>query len=499
VSRRHSPRLAARFAVSILIAFAGVGFVLSVVVSRQLRDRQEAAANYHTVFVTDSILRYIVQPADLTAPLDTNGVRYRELLGLIQRRVLLGPVVRVKIWSPDGTVLFSDEPRLVGRIFEDEVHELSEVLEGHIESGVSDLDAEENEFERPKFSKLYQTYVPLRLGERSAGSHPVAVAELYTDYAGIASQVDKLFRTLLVTLLAGLSALYALMLPISRRVARTMSSQNVQLETQAGQLRDLLAKEQRTVAELRDLNRLKDEFVAVASHEVRTPLTAIVGYAKTLRQPQVAVDEGTRDEFLEGIERQADRLTRLVENLLASSNIEDEQRHLSLGPVSFAEACTEAVATLGQRGGRIRVDVPPDLPPVITNQQRMELILSNLLDNALKFSPNGTLCELAARHEGDSLVFWVKDRGMGIPAEELQAIFERFRQVDSSRTRQFGGVGLGLSLVRELVTSLGGSIQVTSQPGQGSMFTVTLPLQHPLGANGSSPADARVGATPSAQ
>jgi signal transduction histidine kinase len=497
MGRRHGPRLATRFAISSLIAFAAVGLALSVVVSHQLRDRQEAAATYHATFVADSILRYIVRPSDVSAPLDTQGDRYRELLRLIRHRVLLPPVVRVKIWSPDGTVVFSDEPRLVGRVFRDEVTELSEVLHGEISAEVTDLADDENVFERGRFSKLYSTYVPLSLGQRGPGSRPVAVAELYTDYAGIASEVAKLFRTLLITLLAGLSALYALMLPISRRVARTVSSQNRQLEAQAEQLKDLLAKEQRTVADLRELNRLKDEFVAVASHEVRTPLTAIVGYAKTLRRAEVDVDRETREEFLEGIERQADRLSRLVENLLATSRIEDERHRLSSGPVSFLEVCADVVGALETQGDRIQLDLPPSLPTLFTDQQRLELIVSNLVDNALKFSPNGAPCELGARQEGESLVFWVSDRGMGIPPGELDAIFERFHQVDSSRTRQFGGVGLGLSLVRDLVHTLGGTIDVTSRPGRGSRFTVRLPLQHPAMVDGAAPADERLGAVPS--
>jgi signal transduction histidine kinase len=497
VDRRRSPWLATRFAISSLIAFAAVGLALSVVVSQQLKARQEAAATYHAVFVSDSVLRYIVQPSDVSAPLDTRGDRYRELLRLIRQRVLRSPVVRVKIWSPDGTVVFSDEPRLVGREFDDEVGELAEVLDGQISAGVSDLEDEENVFERAKFSKLYSTYVPLSLG--SPESHPVAVAELYTDYAGIASEVRKLFRNLLITLLGGLSALYALVLPISRRVARTVSSQNRQLEAQAEQLRDLLAKEQRTVADLRELNRLKDEFVAVASHEVRTPLTAIVGYAKSLRRAEVDVDQETRDEFLEG-ERQADRLSRLVQNLLVSSNIEDERRRLSLEAVMFDDVCNEVIGSLGSQGARIRLDLQPGVPMVFTDRQRLELILSNLVDNALKFSPNGAPCEVGARVDASSLVFWVSDRGMGIPAEELQTIFERFHQLDSSRTRQFGGIGLGLNLVRDLVrdlvASLGGTIDVASQPGRGSRFTVRPPLRHPATVDGSASAEERVGTAP---
>jgi two-component system sensor histidine kinase SenX3 len=126
------------------------------------------------------------------------------------------------------------------------------------------------------------------------------------------------------------------------------------------------------------------------------------------------------------------------------------------------------------------------MPDVATDRQRIELILTNLLDNALKFSAEHTTCELGARVANGSLSFWVRDQGIGIGADQVDRIFERFYQIDSSITRRFGGVGLGLSLVRELVTSLGGTIQVASEPGRGSTFTVTVPL-----ASASGEADGR--------
>ena len=423
----------------------------------------------------------------MTSPIDPQSPRYQELNQIIRSRLLQAPVVRLKLWRRDGTVLYSDEPRLIGQQFGPD-DELVAAFAGESHSGVSDLNNAENVFERQRFAKLFETYVPLYLGGSGARGKTVAdaVAELYTDYAGIQQQINQLFQTLTVTLVLGLAALYLLLMPLTRRVARTLSSQNETLAEQAAQLRRLLEREQQSVAELTELNELKDGFVAMASHEVRTPLTSIIGYAKTLRRPEFAQDSAVRDEFLEAIERQGDRLSRLVENLLTVSRIEDDRGHLALVPVALGELMGDVVAGLGQRGRRVSVSLPPDLPVVVSDRQRVELIVANLLDNALKFSSPGTTCEVTARQEGDVVAISVRDRGIGIAPEHLHRIFDRFYQVDSSVTRGYGGVGLGLSLVRELAVSLGGTIEVSSVPGEGSTFTVKIPLTPPPDGNGSS-------------
>src|SRR5207249_11997189 len=143
------------------------------------------------------------------------------------------------------------------------------------------------------------------------------------------------------------------------------------------------------------------------------------------------------------------------------------------------DLCREAAEELGNQGERIRMKLPPDLPVLVTDRQLLGRVLSNLLDNALKYSPEGTPCELGARVEVNTLVFWVSDHGVGIQHERIDRIFERFYQVDSSTTRVFRGAGLGLSLVRDLLVRLGGGIEVASQPGEGSTFTIRLPIRHP--------------------
>lgn len=264
----------------------------------------------------------------------------------------------------------------------------------------------------------------------------------------------------------------------SRSLADRLAEQNEILAGQASRLRELLEKEQHTVDELRELNRMKGEFVAVVSHELRTPITALIGYAKTLRRPEFAVDAVLRDEFLERMERQADRLLRLVENLLIASNLESDRLPVAVGRVLFEDLVREVVEGLAGEASRVRVDVPHDLPVLHTDRQLLSRVLQNLVDNALKYSPDGSPCELTARSEGDRLVFSVQDRGVGIDPQELPRIFDRFYQADSSSTRTFRGAGLGLSLVQDLLAHLGGTIAVDSKPGEGSRFTVTMPFNH---------------------
>ena len=268
----------------------------------------------------------------------------------------------------------------------------------------------------------------------------------------------------------------------SRALADQLAERNALLAEQAARLEQLLEKEHATVDELRELNRMKGEFVAVVSHELRTPVTALIGYAKTLRQPEFAEDASLRSEFLERMERQGDRLLRLVENLLTAAKLESEQLTVSLGRVLFEDLCREVVEGLSSESGRIDVLVPDDLPVLHTDRQLLGRILSNLLDNALKYSPDGSPCELGAAPDGEGIAFWVRDRGIGIQREQVARIFDRFYQVDSSTTRQFRGAGLGLSMVSDLIGHLGGTIEVESEVGVGSTFTVRLPAKAPVRA-----------------
>ena len=251
--------------------------------------------------------------------------------------------------------------------------------------------------------------------------------------------------------------------------------QNEQLEEQATLLQVHLERERETVAELRELNLMKSEFVAVASHELRTPLTAIIGYANALLRPHVADDEAIREEFTVGIALQGERLMDLVQNLLTASRIESGSISVEVTPVDVAELCEQIAAEFDERRDRIELDVPTSLPLVHTDRTLFGRVLTNLIDNALKYSDDDRFCRVTAVAQGDEVRISTIDHGVGIDAGSLPHIFDRFYQVDSSATRRFGGTGLGLAIVKEILEHLGGSIEVHSTPGSGSVFTVVMP------------------------
>ena len=460
----REPRLVLRFALASLLAFVLVAVGALYLLVRNARDRAELVGARHATFVGESVLGPLFAGVNLNRPVV--GAEYRRATAAVRSRVLSdGLAVRVKVWRPDGTIVFSDEPRLVGERFPDEASELAEVAEGHLELGVSDLEDEENEFERRLADTLFYTYLPLRTRPKGP---VVAVAEIYQDYSFIQDDIDAVVRRVAVIVVGGLAVLYALLLPIALRASRELRRRN-------DQLAELLQREQRTVAELRDLARKKDDFVSAASHELRSPLTSILGSLATLTQPDVDGDAAARGEFVEAAQRQAKRLERLVENLLTEAQLE-EGRPVELDDVDLAEAAEAVVEELGATD-RVSFDLPAGT--VRTDRARIVEVLRYLLDNALKYSPAGSAITVDGTVEDGELRLRVTDHGPGIDPADQAEIFERFHQVDQSSTRSHDGLGLGLHLARELVEELRGRVEVDSGPERGSTFTVTVPTEAP--------------------
>jgi two-component system phosphate regulon sensor histidine kinase PhoR len=233
------------------------------------------------------------------------------------------------------------------------------------------------------------------------------------------------------------------------------------------------------VTELKRLEQARREFVANVSHELRTPLTAIKGYAETLLHGGLA-DPDSAAEFVRAIDRHAERLRLLIEDLLDLAAVEQGRARLDLLPTSAAEAAAQAVGVVRPaaeaKGQTLRIDVPESLPDCLADRDRLAQVLINLLDNAIKFTPAGGRIGIEARADGDRLEIAVRDTGPGIPPEDLGRIFERFYRVERSRDRREGGTGLGLAIAKHLVQAMDGSLEATSAPGAGSTFRVTLPL-----------------------
>jgi signal transduction histidine kinase len=254
-------------------------------------------------------------------------------------------------------------------------------------------------------------------------------------------------------------------------LSRTLASLAAQLEAKLGEL----TEERDRVSKLLVIRR---DFIANASHELRTPVTAIQGYAETLLGSPV--DDATRKQFLEIIHRHSLRLAALVEDLLELSELEarpPEQTVRERVEVSgIAEHVRDTLRERAtQRGATVQVAIAPEAA-VCGDPTGVEQVLENLTDNAIKYGrDSGGRVRVTGERRGDRVVLEVADDGPGIPAEHLPRLFERFYRVDAGRSREQGGTGLGLAIVKHLVESMGGTITVASTPGNGTKFTIDLP------------------------
>jgi signal transduction histidine kinase len=461
-----------RFAVTSLVVFGLTGIGVATLRSGDLRASSEEAAQVRAELIAGSVIAPLLRPEDLAGPV--RGTRYVELDRAIHERAMEDAgVVRVKIWSLDGMVVFSNDPDQVG--LEPELEQdLLEAFEGEVAGEISDLSEAENASERTLADQLFETYVPVNLSGEGGTDEVDAVIEVYQDYSSIQREIDRLNDTLKISLGIGLLALYVLLLPVMVGTTRTLRRQNTQLLDQADQLGVLLAREQETVAELRELDRLKSDFAAAASHELRTPLTAIRGFAELLKDRADSVDPGTRDA-VEAIARQTAHLQRLVGNLLREAQLEHGDPEIAPEPTSVADVLEEVRKGFPGSLDRIDLQVEHDLPRLALDPVALHEIVANLVDNALKYSMPGAPVLVDARMVDDSLEIRVRDEGDGISPGDMPRIFDRFTQVDQSSTRAHGGVGLGLHLVRELTRRFGGEVAVDSVVGRGSTFTVMIP------------------------
>jgi len=237
-------------------------------------------------------------------------------------------------------------------------------------------------------------------------------------------------------------------------------------------IRDL--KPERTMANLRR------EFVANVSHELKTPLTSIRGYAETLLQGGLE-DEGNRSRFVETIHAQAVRLEALVEDLLELADLERPDAALDVKDWNFAEIAREMAAAFeevaGRRGLELQLDAPRELHARV-DRNRIEVAMRNLLDNAIKYTDAGSVT-LTVGAQDDEVRVSITDTGRGIPPEHLPRVFERFYRVDLGRSRASGGTGLGLSIVKHAIELHGGRVGVVSTPGSGTTFWFEVPANGP--------------------
>ena len=245
----------------------------------------------------------------------------------------------------------------------------------------------------------------------------------------------------------------------------------------SGELRELAENYNIMASQLERLDKTRNQFVSNASHELKTPLATMKIMLETVMyQPDMPPE--LRSEFMQDMNHEIDRLTGIVTDLLTLTRMDSEQGVMKQEAVDMSALTEEVVHLLTpaaeKRGQRLESHIAPGMQ-MMGDRTRLNQILYNLTDNAIKYSPDGGRISVALQQEADGLVWRVRDNGVGIPAEDQEHIFERFYRVDKARSRETGGTGLGLSIVKQLVTMHGGEITVHSEPNHGSEFRVVFP------------------------
>jgi len=484
----QAPRLLLRFAVysgAVLLA-AGLAILWSV--NREIASRAELTVERQARAVAEENLRRQLVPSDFQAPV--RGKRLAELDDVFRRRILIPGIVGTRLFNSSGTITYAARHQLIGTRVPYRA-DVRDVFDGTPKRRVTRTTSWSGE----RNVKVLQSVVPVR----KAGSHvPVGALELDQDYRAVDVTIGDAGNRLLLILAIAFLALYASLFPILRRVTGQLASRNQRLRDQAIEREGLLEAErkaradaessQRQLAEqnerLREVDRMKDEFVSLVSHELRTPLTSIRGYVELL------LDEGDsltteQQKFLKVVDRNSVRLLELVGDLLLLAQIDAGRFEIELEEVDLVEVVEESIEACrpiaDAREVELVASIEP-LPPLRGDRARLSQVLDNLVSNALKFTPSGGRVNVTLKASAESALLEVADTGLGIATEEQPLLFKRFFRSSQATEHAIPGTGLGLTITKAIVERHSGRISLESEVDVGTTVRVEIPLRASRGA-----------------
>jgi len=449
------PRLSllGKFALVSLIPIVLLGLVLAKTLQVQIRNQALTSARQLAALVAKLDIQPQLKPDDLSQGL--TQARLQRLDQALHAGLVGEEIARVKIWSRDLLVVYSDDPELIGRAFPSS-DELEEALDGHVASEVSDLTKEENVGDR-SYGKLLEVYVPLRFpGEPT----PAGAFELYLPYQPIEAAVARDSHRLYLVLLGGLAVLYVALFRIVATASR--------------RLRRQADRELRLANEERDLALRKAAVIATVSHEFRTPLTIIEGVSSTLERHDLVAGAGR--SLLDSLRSASHRLHDLVDALLTAAE-GTERQEVQRRPVVLSEvirAVVDGLASFDARS-RVRVVAIADGDTVMSDPAMLEPLLRHIIENALKFSPPGSAVDISIARALREVEVRVRDRGPGIGPEFMERAFDPFTQEDQSSTRAQPGLGIGLFAARKIAELIGARVELQRHPGGGMEAILHLP------------------------
>jgi signal transduction histidine kinase len=477
----RQPRLRLRFALYTALVLLSAGIAISWLVSREVENRAARTVENQARAVAVTNLRSHLRASDFAGPV--SSARRKELDALFRHSIVVPGVVGGGLVSPRGTITYSSRHERIGQpVPRPKI--LAAVLRGEVTRRVTYTDT----WRGQKHLKVLQILVPVRA---TFSGKPIGVIGLDQDFRAVAVGTGDAHLRLALILAVALLALFATLLPIMNRLTRQLETRNQRLRQLAEERGALLEAERaaRTEAEavqqllsaqnerLRELDRLKDEFVSLVSHELRTPLTSIRGYIELLLEDG---KPGTNERrYLEIVDRNSKRLLELVSDLLFLAQIEAGKLGIERGQVDLSKVVEECIETSSpvadSRGIELAAKVER-VPRLEGDRARLAQVLDNLVSNGLKFTPTGGRVEVRLSAQNGAALLEVDDTGVGIPVDEQQHLFERFFRSSSATENAIPGTGLGLTITKAIVERHGGEIEVESAENAGTTVRVRLPL-----------------------
>ena len=476
------PRLLLRFALYAGAVLLAAGLAIAWLVNQEVANRAERTVENQGRAIVSANLDSQLRPSDFTAPV--SPARRATLDQLFRHGILTAGVVGGRLLSPKGTITYAANHRLIGTKAQ-LPSELRQVLAGSVRRHVTRTDT----WRGQQNLRILRVLVPVRL---KGSSHAIGAVALDQDYRAVAVSIDDARGRLALILTLALLALYISLLPILHRVTRQLAAQNRRLREDAEERGFLLVAERGARAEaeaarellaaqnerLRELDRLKDEFISLVSHELRTPLTSIRGYLELLREDGRLDEEQLR--YLGIVDRNSERLLDLVSDLLFLAQVDAGKLNFELQPVDLEALVADCVEAAQPTATAKEIELTTSTHQLPVQLQgdpaRLAQVLDNLVSNALKFTPSGGRVEVSLQGLDGVAVIEVSDTGVGLAEDEQDQLFERFFRSSRASENAIPGTGLGLAIAKTIVERHGGRIRLKSALDVGTTVRVELPL-----------------------